>query len=469
MREYSTPLTVERPGHGQPDRRRRHQRPRARRRRRASAAAPAAAWADVTAAEFLDEVSAVAKGLIAAGIEAGDRVALISRTRYEWTLLDYAIWFAGAVTVPVYETSSAEQIEWILADSGARAVVAETPEHARPGRGGARRARRSCTTSGRSTDNAVGVLDPARRRRLRRRARGASYDARPRRPGHADLHLRHDRAAQGLHAHPRQLHVRARRRRRGARRAVRPATTAPRPCCSCRSPTSSPGSSRSAASRRGSGWATPPTSRTCSTTSPSSSRRSSSPCRGSSRRSSTPPPSAPSPTAAARSSTGPPTSAIAWSRGLDSGPARLGVRAQHARLRPAGLRQAARGARRPVRVRRLRRRAARRAARPLLPRHRRQRARGLRAHRDHRRADRQPARRAEGRHRRPAAAGHQRPRRRRRRAAVPRRPGLRRLLAQRRGDRRGHGRATAGSTPATSARSTTRASSGSPAARRRSW
>ena len=86
-------------------------------------------WVDVTAAEFLAEVSAVAKGLIAAGIEVGDRVALVSKTRYEWTLLDYAIWFAGAVTVPVYETSSAEQISWILQDSGARAVVAEGPEH----------------------------------------------------------------------------------------------------------------------------------------------------------------------------------------------------------------------------------------------------------------------------------------------------------------------------------------------------
>jgi long-chain acyl-CoA synthetase len=86
-------------------------------------------WTDVTARQFLDEVRAVAKGLVAAGIEAGDRVALLSRTRYEWTLFDYAIWFAGAVTVPIYETSSAEQIEWILEDSGARAVVAETPEH----------------------------------------------------------------------------------------------------------------------------------------------------------------------------------------------------------------------------------------------------------------------------------------------------------------------------------------------------
>ena len=86
-------------------------------------------WTGITAAQFLDDVRAVAKGLIAAGVEPGDRVALISRTRYEWTLLDYATWFAGAVTVPVYETSSAEQIGWILADSGARAVVAEAPEH----------------------------------------------------------------------------------------------------------------------------------------------------------------------------------------------------------------------------------------------------------------------------------------------------------------------------------------------------
>ncbi|SDC59287.1 AMP-dependent synthetase/ligase [Nocardioides lianchengensis] len=86
-------------------------------------------WEDVTCAEFLAEVSAVAKGLIAAGIEAGDRVALVSKTRYEWTLLDYAIWFAGAVTVPVYETSSAEQIAWILRDSAARAVIAEDAGH----------------------------------------------------------------------------------------------------------------------------------------------------------------------------------------------------------------------------------------------------------------------------------------------------------------------------------------------------
>jgi long-chain acyl-CoA synthetase len=86
-------------------------------------------WADVTATQFLAEVSAVAKGLIASGIEPGDRVALICKTRYEWTLLDYAIWFAGAVTVPIYETSAADQVSWILQDSGAKAVVAETSAH----------------------------------------------------------------------------------------------------------------------------------------------------------------------------------------------------------------------------------------------------------------------------------------------------------------------------------------------------
>ena len=80
----------------------------------------------MTASQFRDEVTALAKGLVAAGIEPGDRVALMSHTRYEWTLIDYAIWTAGAIVVPVYETSSAEQAEWILTDSGARACFVET-------------------------------------------------------------------------------------------------------------------------------------------------------------------------------------------------------------------------------------------------------------------------------------------------------------------------------------------------------
>ncbi|MGA5215946.1 AMP-dependent synthetase/ligase [Streptomyces cinereoruber] len=86
-------------------------------------------WTDVTATEFLAEVRGVAKGLIAAGVEPGDRVALLSRTRYEWVLLDFAIWSAGGVTVPVYETSSPEQIQWILGDSGAAAVLVESAAH----------------------------------------------------------------------------------------------------------------------------------------------------------------------------------------------------------------------------------------------------------------------------------------------------------------------------------------------------
>ena len=86
-------------------------------------------WQDLTSVEFLAEVRAAAKGLIASGVGPGDRVALMSRTRYEWTLLDFAIWCAGAITVPVYETSSAEQVEWILGNSGAVACIAELPRH----------------------------------------------------------------------------------------------------------------------------------------------------------------------------------------------------------------------------------------------------------------------------------------------------------------------------------------------------
>ncbi|MEU2926097.1 AMP-dependent synthetase/ligase [Streptomyces sp. NPDC007251] len=88
------------------------------------------AWRPVTAAAFAAEVAAVAKGLIAAGLEPGGRVALMSRTRYEWTVLDFAVWAAGGQSVPVYPTSSAEQLEWIVRDSGARYVVTETAENA---------------------------------------------------------------------------------------------------------------------------------------------------------------------------------------------------------------------------------------------------------------------------------------------------------------------------------------------------
>ncbi|RSM78429.1 long-chain fatty acid--CoA ligase [Amycolatopsis sp. WAC 01375] len=86
-------------------------------------------WLDITAKDFAAQVLAVAKGMAQAGIAPGDRIGLMSKTRYEWTLIDFAIWAAGAVTVPIYDTSSAEQVHWILSDSAAKGVFVETDEH----------------------------------------------------------------------------------------------------------------------------------------------------------------------------------------------------------------------------------------------------------------------------------------------------------------------------------------------------
>ncbi|MGV8911124.1 MAG: AMP-dependent synthetase/ligase [Rhodoglobus sp.] len=86
-------------------------------------------WSDVTSSEFLSQVKAVAKGLVAAGIQPGDKIGLMCKTRYEWTLIDFATWFAGAVLVPIYETSSPTQIHWNLTDSGAIAIITENPDH----------------------------------------------------------------------------------------------------------------------------------------------------------------------------------------------------------------------------------------------------------------------------------------------------------------------------------------------------
>ena len=85
-------------------------------------------WQAVNARELEAEVRATAKGLIASGVEIGDRVAIMARTRYEWTILDFAIWFAGGVPVPIYETSSAEQVDWILSDSHSVGIIVETPQ-----------------------------------------------------------------------------------------------------------------------------------------------------------------------------------------------------------------------------------------------------------------------------------------------------------------------------------------------------
>ncbi|MCU1556016.1 MAG: long-chain fatty acid--CoA ligase, partial [Microbacteriaceae bacterium] len=89
----------------------------------------AGGWEDVSAKEFLRQVIALSKGLVASGIQPGDKIGLMCKTRYEWTLIDFATWFAGALLVPIYETSSPNQVQWNLADSGAIAMITETPDH----------------------------------------------------------------------------------------------------------------------------------------------------------------------------------------------------------------------------------------------------------------------------------------------------------------------------------------------------
>jgi long-chain acyl-CoA synthetase len=130
LREYSIPALAEIPASANAAdvvTRRAAEQPQAVMLRRKTAGG---AWADVTAAQFAAEVQALAKGFIAAGMQAGDRIGLMSRTRYEWTLIDYALWTAGAIVVPIYETSSAEQAEWIVSNSEARAVIAENDKFA---------------------------------------------------------------------------------------------------------------------------------------------------------------------------------------------------------------------------------------------------------------------------------------------------------------------------------------------------
>ncbi|MBF6371269.1 AMP-binding protein, partial [Nocardia puris] len=86
-------------------------------------------WKDVTASQFAKTVTGVAKGLIAAGIELGDRVAIMAPTRYEWQVLDFAVWAAGGCTVAIYDSSSAEQAKWILQDSATKLLVVDSDKH----------------------------------------------------------------------------------------------------------------------------------------------------------------------------------------------------------------------------------------------------------------------------------------------------------------------------------------------------
>ncbi|GAA1745147.1 long-chain fatty acid--CoA ligase [Nonomuraea bangladeshensis] len=91
----------------------------------------AGGWRPVTARQFAADVRSLAAGFLAAGIRPGDRVALLAATSYEWTLLDYALWTVAALPVPIYETSSAEQVRWVLEDAGPAAVVVERETHRR--------------------------------------------------------------------------------------------------------------------------------------------------------------------------------------------------------------------------------------------------------------------------------------------------------------------------------------------------
>ena len=128
MREYASPVLVEKPSSGNlsditvtnasetPD-------------KVIFARRSGDSWTDVTCQEFADDVTRLAKGLIAAGVGHGDRVGLMCKTRYEWTVVDFAIWHVGGVTVPIYETSSGEQLQWILSDSGAVGCFVETTDH----------------------------------------------------------------------------------------------------------------------------------------------------------------------------------------------------------------------------------------------------------------------------------------------------------------------------------------------------
>ena len=259
----------------------------------------AAAWRDVTAGEFRDEATALAKGLIAAGIEAGDRVALMSRTRYEWTLADYAIWAAGAVTVPIYETSSAEQVEWMLGDSGARALILETPDHEE------------------ATAEVIGRLPAVERGWLIEGTPAAStaqpLDALPA-EGTAvtDAQLQQHRAARsasnlatviytsGTTGRPKGCELTHGNLLADVRNVVSAIpeifdTVTARRCCSCHSPIPTPASSRSAAWSRAPCSATRPTWPGCWTTCARSLRPSSSRYHGFSRRCTTAPSCRPPP------------------------------------------------------------------------------------------------------------------------------------------------------------------------------
>ena len=412
-------------------------------------------WQDVTCRELLDEVRAVARGLVAAGVGAGDRVGIMSRTRAEWTIADLATWFAGAVPVPVYETSSAEQVAWVLGDSGAVGCFVESRAHAEPRGHGARPAPRAARGVGARRRRARRPDDGRRERRRRRRWWPVARRCAPTRWRRSSTRRGRPAARRAAMLTHRNLlagtgnalaGLRRRVRRRQLDAAVPPAGARVRPRHRGRLP-----------GVRGDSRHTRRTPRPCCPTSRSPGRRSSCRCRGCSRRCST----ARRPRRRARVQ-GP---RVRPGRGARDrvqpgaghrGRPGLALRLQHARVRPVRVQPAARGAGRAHRHRRLRRCAAGRAAGPLLPRDRRDGAGGLRPHRDHR-GRRRSTRRT---HQRVGTVGRPIPgcrradrRRRRGAAAAGRTSSSATGTTTRR--RRPRSTPTAGSAPATWAGSTT--------------
>lgn len=176
---------------------------------------PDGSWQDVTAAEFAAEVLAVAKGLIAEGLRGGDRIAIMARTTYEWTLLDFASWAAGLVTVPIYPTSSAFQARWILQDSGAVACAVETADQGRI-ISQERKQLGDLTHLWQFDTGALGRPEEARQEHSRRRRGRPPRHPGTGDPGHPHLHLGHHGPPQGLRPDARQLLRRGRQRHRAA-------------------------------------------------------------------------------------------------------------------------------------------------------------------------------------------------------------------------------------------------------------
>ena len=471
MREYSTPLTIEIPDHREPHRRRRRQRPRGRRRGRVQPPRSTAGW------ERRHRRRVPRRG--PRGRQGPGRRRHRGRRPGRPDLQDPLRVDAARLRDLVRRRGHGARLRDLVrradragscSDSGARAVVAESAGAPRPDRGGPRRPRASSTTSGRSTTTPSTCS-------TRLGADIADDELEARRTAATPLDLAtliytsgHHRPAQGLHAHPRQLHVRARRRRRRARRAVRRRGRRPTllflPLAHVFARIIQVGCVKAAGPAGPQRRHQEPGRRPRRLPADVHPRRAAGLREGLQHRL----PARRPPTAAAGSSTGPPRPRSPTRRGLDARAARRSRCAPSTRCSPGWS------------TRKLRDALGGRCAyavsggAPLGERlgHF-YRGIGLTVLEGYGLTETTAALTVNlpdahkiGTVGRPLP-GHRGPGRRRRRAAVPRRPGLRRLLGQRGGHRARRSSATAGSTPATSARSTTRASSGSPAARRRSW